>query len=321
MLRGLELDALLGLLEEGGQLEGSGLALSSAGARRELAELRVPREPQTPPASAGPLAVEPVAVEGWSLQIDPATGDLTGLTTPDGVELHGRGGSLMGYRHESYDAADMARFRESYVTHPFDWALLDFDKPGLSSATTARSARWTPALVGFTHKRKSLALRLDLPELARAQLGGPKNVEMLLRPVGTSRLEVTLLLRDKPANRMPEAGFLLLAPESVSTWDYHKMGLWQPGNRIAANAGGGLQAVTAVRGLGPAGRSLLVEPLDAPLVGPATGDFMTYDPAPPDLSQGLRFNLYNNRWGTNFAMWWSGSLKARFVLTVTDPKG
>lgn len=292
-----------------------------AAARRELAELRVPREPRAQKSAGSPLAIEPASVEGWSLAIDPATGDLAGLTTPDGLTLAGRGGTLLGYRHESYDAADMRRYRESYITQPLDWALLDFDKPGLDRATTARSARWTPALTSLARKRHSVLLGLEFPEQARLDLGAPRRVELLLKPVGTARLEVTLILRDKPANRLPEAGFFVLTPEGVAAWDYHKMGLWQPGDRVARNAGGCLQAVTAVRGPVPGGRNLLVEPLDTPLVAPAGGDFMTYDPAPPDLSAGLRFNLYNNRWGTNFPMWWEGSFKARFVLTLAEPKG
>ena len=41
---------------------------------------------------------------------------------------------------------------------------------------------------------------------------------------------------------------------------------------------------------------------------------MAFDPAPPDFAPGIRFNLYNNKWGTNFPMWWEGTLMARFLL-------
>jgi hypothetical protein len=30
----------------------------------------------------------------------------------------------------------------------------------------------------------------------------------------------------------------------------------------------------------------------------------------------VRFNLYNNKWGTNFPMWSEGSLAFRFVLAI-----
>jgi len=98
------------------------------------------------------------------------------------------------------------------------------------------------------------------------------------------------------------------------------MGLWQPGDVIAPNAGGQLQAITAARSE-LAGRVLLVEPLDAPLVAPADSDFMRYDPGPPNFSAGLRFNLHNNKWGTNFPMWCEGEIVARYILTIADAKG
>jgi len=64
------------------------------------------------------------------------------------------------------------------------------------------------------------------------------------------------------------------------------------------------------------GPVLTVEPLDAPLVAPAGADFMRFSPDPPDFSRGVRFNLHNNKWGTNFPMWCEGDLQARFVLTI-----
>jgi hypothetical protein len=31
----------------------------------------------------------------------------------------------------------------------------------------------------------------------------------------------------------------------------------------------------------------------------------------------VRFNLHNNKWGTNFPMWWEGDFSARYRLSVT----
>ena len=43
---------------------------------------------------------------------------------------------------------------------------------------------------------------------------------------------------------------------------------------------------------------------------------MHFDPKPPDYREGLRLNLYNNKWGTNFPMWWEGDLLSRLTLQV-----
>jgi len=286
-----------------------------AAAHKALAALRVPAEAKS---EAVVEKTTQAAIEGWQIGVDAKSGDIASLTAPGGTTLTGRNGTLLGYRHETYSAADQTRYRESYITNRFDWALRDFDKPGLDAANTAQSRRWQPTLVGTTHQRRSLALSLALPAEAQNELGAPRSAEIRMSPLDDTRLEVAIILYDKPANRMPEAGFVLLAPTEASGWDYHKMGLWQPGDRVAQNAGGWLQAVSAIRSDLPGKKALTVAPLDTPLVAPAAGDFMTYSPAPPDLSHGLRFNLYNNKWGTNFPMWWEGDLKARFVLEVAN---
>ena len=92
-----------------------------------------------------------------------------------------------------------------------------------------------------------------------------------------------------------------------------KTGLWRRANKVAPRGGGQLQAVAAVRAHG-----LSLSPLDTPLVAPARTDFMAFDRLLPDYSAGLRFNLHNNKWGTNFAMWWGAeTFTARFILELT----
>ena len=88
-------------------------------------------------------------------------------------------------------------------------------------------------------------------------------------------------------------------------------------HRSCGRGGAGLQAVSAIRTGLPAGGTLEIEPSDTPLVAPLGAPFMVFNPAPPDYSRGLRFNLHNNKWGTNFPMWWQGDLRARFILTLS----
>lgn len=68
----------------------------------------------------------------WSAQIDPVTGDITTIITPTGHRIEGLNGSLIGYRYESYDAQDVVRHMDTYLTHQQEWAILDHNKPGLA---------------------------------------------------------------------------------------------------------------------------------------------------------------------------------------------
>jgi hypothetical protein len=142
--------------------------------KRTLAELKIPAAPKAKKASAkGGVYL----VDGWTVDVDPVTGDIAALVAPSGATLAGRHGTLFGYRHESYDAADMDRYRQSYITNPFEWALLDFGKPGLAASNTARSARWSPQLTGVTTAKHSLSIGLTFPDTARAELGAPESAE------------------------------------------------------------------------------------------------------------------------------------------------
>jgi hypothetical protein len=275
---------------------------------RELAEAVLRALRPGPAVRAGGAVPEALETRGWRVRFDPASGDLTEVTAPDGRGVAGRDGSLLGYRYESYDAADVAAHMDSHLTHRESWAVLDHGKPGLERARTARSESFVPRLAGADGS----VLVLALPEVAQRELGAPRQVEIAVTARSNTALEIAIALRDKPANRMPEASFVTLTPAGIERWDFCKMGLWQPGERVAPMGGGQLQAVSAVRGGG-----ITVEPVDTPLVGPAGTPFMPFCKTPPDLSQGLRFNLHNNKWGTNFPMWWEGTLVARFVLRLT----
>jgi hypothetical protein len=243
-------------------------------------------------------ASEDVAANGWRVERGP-NGDVMSITAPDGQSLVGTDGSLLGYRYESYDARDVDAHMDSYLTHREEWAILDHAKPGLEHAKTARSAAFAPGPDGL------------MDAAAHAELGAPARVDYAFRALDATRIEISVRMINKPANRMPEASFVTFTPADAGEWQFLKMGLWQPARRVAPMGGGQLQAVSAVRGNG-----FEIAPLDAPLVAPAGSRFFPFEKAPPDFSAGIRFNVHNNKWGTNFPMWWEGDFAARFVVTL-----
>ncbi|MHA6297048.1 DUF5054 domain-containing protein [Devosia sp. CAU 1758] len=269
----------------------------------------------TPPPPAMPQPGTRLESHGWGADLDPVTGNITRLTTPGGHAIKGLAGSLIGFSHESYDWAELQRHLDSYLQHRDEWAILDHDKPGLADAKTARTASFAPIFSGISAEgRTALA---TMPADASTQLGAPEGVELAMRGLDAHSLELTIVLRNKPANRMPEAGFLSLTPDGATDWTLRKMGVWNPAQNIARRGGGQLQAVEAVRTrLGDT--HLTATPLDCALLSPASAPFIPYNPERPDYGAGLRFNLYNNKWGTNFPMWWEGTVAFRFMLTLGE---
>lgn len=264
-------------------------------------------------AECDPVPGDRLADGGWQAELNPVTGDIARLVSPAGVAIEGSAGSLLGYRHESYDWDELQKHLDTYLQHRAEWAVLDHDKPGLQHARTARTAVFASVHLGIGNDgRTGIG---ELPPEARTALGGPRRHELSIRGLDERRVEISLTLRDKPANRMPEAGFLTLCPAGGREWVLRKMGLWLGSSNIVRSGGGQLQAVEAARV--SLGRQMLTATLlDSALVAPAAAPFIPFQPEPPDFSGGLRINLYNNKWGTNFPMWWEGTFKTRVVLQI-----
>ncbi|TAV74643.1 DUF5054 domain-containing protein [Rhizobium leguminosarum] len=265
---------------------------------------------------AAPAVIEGVGRElrlqagGWSIALEGASGDVAEITSPSGRTISGRNGSLIAYRYESYDAGDVVRHMETYLTHRQEWAVLDHDKPGLAHSGAALSKVFLPAL----EATDGAGILLSMPAEAVQKFGAPPHVMLHFLAEG-DRLDLRLTLHDKPANRMPEASFLSFTPDGAGDWNVRKMGLWHRSRNIATSGGAQLQAVTSAR-CDLADGPLTIETFDAPLVAPQGSDFMTFCRTLPDFTAGIRFNLHNNKWGTNFPMWWQGDFQARFRLSL-----
>ncbi|MBB3559340.1 hypothetical protein FHX06_000637 [Rhizobium sp. BK512] len=264
------------------------------------------------PALVGTASRETqLAIGGWSIELNEVTGDIATLTSPQGRRIAGRSGSLIAYRYESYDAADINRHMDTYLTHRQEWAVLDHDKPGLGASGAALSKVFVPSL----ESAGDGGVLLSMPAEAVERFGAPRQLALEFLP-DDGVLQLRLSLRDKPANRMPEASFLSFTPAGAKDWLFRKMGLWHPAGNFARSGGAQLQAVNAVSGEIADVGAVVVQPLDTPLVAPQSWDFMTFCRGLPDFEEGIRFNLHNNKWGTNFPMWWEGDFSARFRLSL-----
>lgn len=292
-------------VEQRGYLDAAVAALGPED--RALAEVLV-REQELPGLLA---AGHELSDGGWAVTLDLQTGDIARVVSPTGVVIEGVGGSLLGYRYESYDWTELQRHLDTYLQHRLEWAILDHDKPGLAQAKTAVTQSFAPVPRGIAG-RSAVS---EMPKLAHEALGAPQQVELTIRALDQRQLEIAFVLRDKPANRMPEASFVSFTPVGGSDWALRKMGLWQDAANIVERGGGQLQAVEAVRakvGETPVSMQLL----DSALVAPAGADFMPFQPQRPDFSGGFRINLHNNKWGTNFPMWCEGTIVSRLVLSI-----
>ena len=290
------------------------LSCLSAGDRR------VAEDAAAPALVAGALA--PVEVERsyqlgpFSVTVDPETGGLRSISRSDGLLLEAGERGLFAFEYESYDAKDYDAYFDSYLVIRPRWAILDHGKPGLENARAARSGRFSCTACSVIHDGDSLGTVATADPIAASELGAPAAVHTIYRAVD-DRLHVTVTLPAKPANRMPEAGFVTFAPlADAESWRMQKLGMQLSPLDVIDGGNRQLHAVEAVTGVTGSRTAFRLATLDAPLFAPASQPFLEFARAQPDLTQGGRFNLFNNKWGTNFSMWCEGDLTYRFILEL-----
>ncbi len=135
-------------------------------------------------------------------------------------------------------------------------------------------------------------------------------------PDAKAEMEIQCSWFDKPANRMPEAIWLGFNPilNSESQWSLDKMG--EPVDPFDVVRNGNRQLHGVQSGISchdqPGGFSF--ETLDAFLIAPGAPSLLNFTNEQPDLSKGFHINLFNNVWGTNFAMWFGEDMLYRFTF-------
>jgi hypothetical protein len=254
----------------------------------------------------------------WQLRFDPQSGALHSSSRGGKSLTAGENDGLFRFAYESYDDKDIEAYKQSYLTAWYRWGVQDHGKPGLDLAKSANSTHVTTANARLSHTPGSISIIAKCPPEAFETLGAPRDVRTTYQLAPDGSLSITVELRDKPANRMPEAGFITFAPEAEpNAWRMEKLG--QSIDPLGVVEGGSrqLHAVDAISGRTPQQVSFRLETLDAPLFVPGNQPFLPFVRTQPNMSAGSRFNIFNNKWGTNFSMWTSGTLQYRFRLDLS----
>lgn len=228
---------------------------------------------------------------------------------------------LGGIAYQSFSADDYTRFHDAYLTRKVQWAFEDNGKPGLENSG-ARSATVEARTAGCTVKQegeeKRIRCELDFPADRRIDarvLPRQTQVEYLVAPDGES-VEMTVTLLDKPANRMPEAYWVSFRPEQLSGVLGEKVGEMVDLTDVVPGGNRQMHGIDCHVDLVTRKGTIRITSLDAPLLSVGERNALNYSTRKPDLSQGVHFCLYNNLWGTNFSMWWEGSIRFRFRIEL-----
>jgi hypothetical protein len=260
----------------------------------------------------------------WSVAVDAQTGAITGLKAKDrNVTLADASHPLGLFQYETFSTADYDRYWKQYIRdrehgHIRIWAHPDNVKPGLD---VAEHIVWQPHVKHMYQRQTdndlTLLVEVGFSEKAHV-IGAPDTAFLQYDFPADGTVHVALQWFDKPACRLPEAFWMSFNPALAdpTQWQMRKLGQWISPLEVINRGGRTLHATDYGLKCANEGVTLDIESLDAALVAPGRPSLLDFHNEPPDLAQGMHFNLYNNVWGTNFTMWFDDDALFRFVISA-----
>lgn len=213
-------------------------------------------------------------------------------------------------RHE-YD-----HFLRTYLRRDDAWAYLDFGKPFLLYGRQGGTKGIAKSSFRQADENRFL-FRLS-PE---RQPGTPETVELeYVFHDESPAIDLTLQWFGKDPARLPHALFLAFLPllPRDAAWSFCKNGEMIDPQEVVRGGGRSLHAIDEYLEARGSGFTLRIRSLDAVLVSMGTTALLDYTDQLPRKNCGIYFNLYNNKWATNFPMWFGDDMKYRFQLTLEE---
>jgi hypothetical protein len=224
--------------------------------------------------------------------------------------------------YQTYSSKDYIAFLKAYCRGRFAiYPNREFGYTGLEN-TKAQSVSITANIAARSEKRaasgeKTIDNVLSFPvppAIDKKVLPEQVFTQYTTKENGT--IELTVSLVNKPANRLPEAYWVSFVPENIKEIIVEKMGCRV--NVLDVIKGGNRQMhcidnyVDLITDKG----TIRITSLDAPIVAVGERSALNYSTEQPDITRGIHFCLINNLWGTNFALWWEGSVSYRFQIEL-----
>lgn len=223
--------------------------------------------------------------------------------------------------YQTFSADDYTKFQNTYLTKKIQWAIEDNGKPGLEQ-TKAQSKTIVAKLENCTVKQEAKKSRIDCrlkfdadAAIDKRMLPQSVAVEYVVGSKGKS-IEMNVTLYKKPAVRLPEAYWVSFVPSQVTSVVAEKTGCRVDVLDVVVGGNRQMHAIDNYIDIITDKGTIRVSSLDAPLVAIGERSAINYSPNQPDLKQGVHFCLFNNLWGTNFSMWFEGSMKYRFKIDL-----
>lgn len=219
------------------------------------------------------------------------------------------------FAYEIFSAKTVQTCLETYgrdMEQNRHWAEFDFGKPGLEYESDIRDACFYGEPVAVQCDKNSLTIFMRGNGEAVSHYGCPRRIS-IRHVFEDDRITTTLYWQDKDAIRSPEALWLYMNPlPGCRHWELQKLGRWISPEQVVSGGARRMHCCEALRGESR-NAAAAIYPADAPLVSVGGRSLYRADDLIPDCGEGFWFNLFNNRWGTNFKQWFEEDMRFNFV--------
>ncbi|MBS6194587.1 MAG: DUF5054 domain-containing protein [Clostridiales bacterium] len=200
----------------------------------------------------------------------------------------------------------------------FSWSEPDFGKPGLRFHKEIRHQCFLPVPTGIYTFQDTVYVTLAFAPQACEEYGCPRQW-MTVWNFENNEIHMELYWKEKDAIRSPEALWLHMDPGVLTPehWFMDKSGTYVSPTHVVYNGNRKLHCVQGLHYCAP-GETIELISTDAPLVSPGEKSVYSTDNRFEDLHNGFYFQLYNNRWGTNFKQWFDEDMRFAFHIAVNQ---
>jgi hypothetical protein len=255
----------------------------------------------------------PLDINGWTVAAG-AGGNIIHLKNP-ALKLD-REVSFCLFSYEVFDGSAVDRSVFNYargMKNNWTWFDPSFGKPGLRFEEGIKAGLYTADSSLLSVEENALYIIPKMPGFLCEEYGCPREIVIEHR-FGDKRIDSIVYLSKKDANRIPEAIWLgmNLNVSDSNLWEMVKIGNIVSPFKIVRGGNRHLHCVEELRYCG-ADLSVKLIPEESPLVSLGPPSLYDTTDIPGSLDEGFNFNLYNNRWGTNFKQWFEDDLRLLFT--------
>ncbi len=218
------------------------------------------------------------------------------------------------FQYSVFSASTMKQCYETYNRSredTFVWSYPDFGKPGLDSAPAYKDCLFLYTISKTLKTDHTLQIFLRAPKNASEAFGAPRQAVVTYR--FSNAIHITLQWFDKDASRIPEMLTFSMNLGFTSPNDLRLYKLSSPIDPYDVVKGGNCKLHCSPHA---AYQNASVTSLQAPLLSVGGLHLYDTDDTYGHLKDGIAYVLYNNRWNTNFRLWYEENAAFDFHITL-----